>query len=405
MTLSQKFHLQGEVSESEKKKVSKAFDDLFGEANPEDLVFASESEDELREIVELSNKLSSEFDSIIFVGTGASYTIPKMYLDFAASHKTNFYYLRNFDVQQLNAITTKLDPKKTAAILISKSGQTAEVVVNFLKLHEWIKKHVDEDEIKNHFITITEESPTELFTIAETLGCTNFVHPHVGGRFAVFTVVGLLAASLGGFNIIKLMSSVKKVTDKLIKEKKSLIDSAVFYYANYHEHKHHGMLSYGECFDGFNEWHSQLVFESLGKNNSGVASITSIGAYDQHIKLQYLLDGSKDLFCTLIHVKKFNQDLKIKNHTKIKALNYYQKNTVNEVLNKNKNVVLELLKQSNKSIREVTLNNINEEDIAGLIVRQILELMLLGFLNGINPFGQPAVQNIKSQIEDELKHG
>ena len=402
MSLSQKFHLLEEVSNSVKKQVEKSFDELFSDADSEDLIFASESEKELDDISKLATKIVKDFDNIIFVGTGASYTIPKMYLDFAATTKTNFYFLRNIDSKLINDLVKRLDPERTVAILISKSGETAEVVVNFLKLHEWLKKHLSDKEIKSRFIAITEEKPSELFAIAETIGCKNIVHPNVGGRFSVFTVVGLLAASLAGFDIKKMMSSVKKITHKLIKEKKSLIESVSFYHENFLSGNHHILLSYGEYFEGFNEWHSQLIHESLGKGGKGVISQTAIGAYDQHIRLQYLLDGSDKVFCSLLAIKKIKNDLSIKNQTKIKTLNYYSKNSFHETLIKNCIVVVELIKNSQKPLREVSLSQVNEEDICELIVRQIIELMLLAHLRGINPFGQPAIENIKNRIKEEL---
>lgn len=400
--ISQKFFLKTSIPTNILVKTSKVFNELFEDASENNLLFAAESPEELDTIKQIAKNISQNYENVIFLGTGASYTIPKMIIDLASNSNLNFHFLRNFDEAHINYLMNKLNPKKTFIVAISKSGETIEVLTNFLKIHAWMLKNLKQEQLKERFLVVTEEKASQLFILAENIGCLNINHPNIGGRFAVLTVVGLLPALLVGLDVDKMMAASKRITAEIIQEKDSLIQAAAYNHFFSEKDFSSVLLSYGENFNGFNEWHKQLIAESLGKDNKGMIPLTSLGSYDQHIQLQLFLDGSKSLYFTILS-KKPSGESEIKNKTGVRDLNYLTGLTFSEMLAKNMWVVIDLLKSKNKNIRYLELNAISEDTIVELVVRQLLELMLLAKLRGVNPFGQPAVDGIKSKIKSVLK--
>lgn len=403
MSLTQRLYLQEEIPASVKKTVAKVIDDLFEGMKDHNLPFTAESDDELEGLQKLARKILAKFNNIIFVGTGASYTIPKMIIDFFDKNQKNFFFIRNLSAHQINNITSKLHPQETLVIAISKSGESIEVITNFLKLHEWFNSHLEPQAISEHFLTISEEKFSPLFCLSEKIKCQNINHPNVGGRFSVFTVVGLLPALLVGLEINKIMHFIKEKTALIIKEKKQLIEGISYNYYFSNKGLSSALLSYGEYFNGYNDWYKQLIAESLGKQNKGIIPITAIGAYDQHVQLQLFIDGIKDMYFTIISFDQISEDTAVKNYTGLETINYLVGKSFNHILSKNRLVVESLLKKKNKNLRIITIDNLSEESITELIILQIIELMVYARLIGVNPFGQPAVENIKLKIEEAVK--
>ncbi len=403
MSLELDFHGSGMKKNSSAKYIESCFSDLFSDAASEDLLISSENPDEISLLKNVSKKIQENFDNIILVGTGASYTIPKMMIDFGNRYQKNFIFLRNYDAESLNHIKNHLNPRKTAIISISKSGESLEIICNTLNLYDWLSSKVKD--AAEHFYVITEEKPSKLFIFAESVQCTNLVHANVGGRFSVFTKVGLLPAMLAGFNVDLLLDEAKTALQSLIKTKKEdLIKAVTYQYDNLKRQNNIVLLSYGEKFCGFNQWVKQLNSESLGKDNKGFLTIDSIGSYDQHIQLQLFLDGNEKLFYKLVSASPTKNDIQISGNMQIPDIDAINKMTFSEHLNKNKELILTLLNENKKEILEYKLTEFNEKNISELITQHIMEIMLLGRALEINPFGQPAVENIKQKLEESVKN-
>lgn len=403
--ISQRFFLADEISQQDKAAVSRVFDELFNDAEESDLLFSSGTKEDISKIKKITTKIKTNYSDIIFIGTGASYTIPKMVINFAQYRaRVNFHFLRNFDSDHLLHLTNKLNPEKTFIISISKSGNSAEVLINLLKLYEWLEGKLTRAKIKEHFLIITEEKFTPLFEISQKLGCELIVHPNVGGRFAVFTAIGLLPAALIDFDINKIVSYSKECLKHTIKNKDWIIEAVTYNYSLSKHYINSVLLSYGENLIGLNEWHKQLIAESLGKKNCGIVPIVAIGTFDQHVQLQLFLDGSKDLYFTVCGIKNACKDLKIHNKLGISSLDYFENKSIFDILNMNMELILDKLKLAKKNIRIIEISKVCEESLVEIVVTEFIELMVIAKLKNINPFNQPAIEDIKHRIKEIIQN-
>ena len=285
----------------------------------------------------------------------------------------------------------KKDNKRFINIIISKSGNTTETILNTNIL---IKK-------KDKNIFITEDKPSYLNLLASKLRADIIHHnDFIGGRYSVLSEVGMLPAELMGLNPKKF-----KQLNFLIKKKgfiNSLISSvsATLYFIQ--KKKYNSIIiNYDEKSENLFKWYQQLVAESLGKKNSGILPVVSIMPRDTHSVMQLYLDGFKNNFFTFFHVNDSKFD-KIKNLNILSQQNYLKNKNSSSILYAQKKATENVFMNKNIPFRSFEVKKRDEKTLGELFCFFILETILIGKALNINPYDQPAVELIKKETKKLL---
>jgi len=300
--------------------------------------------------------------------------------------KKNFTFINNLNSKLKNS-EKKI---KATNIIISKSGNTLETIVNSNRLI---------NNSKNIFIT--ENKKSYLYNLAHELKAEIVEHKnYIGGRYSVLSEVGMLPAEIMGLNEKKfkrfnylinnkifLHELIKNVSAilKLVKEKK--FNSIILNYDN----KSENLL----------KWYQQLVAESLGKKSKGILPVISTMPKDNHSLLQLYLDGTKNNFFTFFSVVDRKSDL-INNKFLQKTHNYLKNKSFSKILYAQKSATEKVFLKKKLQFRSFEVKIRNEETLGELFCFFILETILLGRALKINPFDQPSVELIKKETKKIL---
>ena len=285
----------------------------------------------------------------------------------------------------------KKDMKKFTNIVISKSGNTTETIVNANIL---IKK-------KDKNIFITEDKPSYLNLLAKKLRADIIHHNNfIGGRYSVLSEVGMLPAELMGLSPKKF-----KQLNFLIKKKNfinSLISSVSSTLYFMQKRKYNSIIiNYDEKSENLFKWYQQLVAESLGKKNIGILPIVSIMPRDNHSVMQLYLDGFKNNFFTFFYVYDSKFD-KIRNSKILFQQDYLKNKNSSSILYAQKKATENVFINKNIPFRSFEVKKRDEKTLGELFCFFILETILIGKALNLNPYNQPAVELIKKETKKLL---
>ena len=334
---------------------------------------------------EFKFKKFKKFKTILIIGMGGSILGAKAIYDFL-KHKTkkNFIFIDNLDENYLKSIKKNNNLSKSLFIIISKSGNTIETISNTYFFKSFLKS-------KNTII-LTENKNSFLRNLAKEKKFNFLEHKKfIGGRYSVLSEVGMLPAYLMGFKV----ENFKKNLSKFIYNKKIILSSANL--INKLKIKNAKILvffNYVPELNNFLYWSQQLFAESLGKNKKGFIPVISNAPKDHHSLLQLYLDGPKDkVFYIFSSSKRGN--LKTKSDFFNDNVQYLRKKKYNDIKNSQKNAFLRVLKNKKIPFREINIQKFNEDTIGKLFLQFIMETIFLGKLINVNPFDQPAVEEVK----------
>ena len=284
------------------------------------------------------------------------------------------------------------DTKKSYTnIIVSKSGNTIETIINSNIL---IKK-------KDENIFITENKNNYLNVLAQKLKSEVIHHNNfIGGRYSVLSEVGMLPAELMGLKINKF-----KQLNSLIKNKYFLnkLTSNVCSILHFIKKKKFNsiIINYDEKSENFFKWYQQLVAESLGKKNKGLLPIISNMPKDNHSVMQLYLDGFKNNFFTFFYVKE-NESEKINNFKLLSQYNYLKNKNLNNIIYAQKKATEKIFNKKKIPFRSFEIKRRDENVLGELFSFFILETILLGRVMKLNPFDQPEVELIKKETKKIL---
>jgi len=283
------------------------------------------------------------------------------------------------------------DKKKYTNLIVSKSGNTIETIVN---ANIFIKK-------KDRNIFITENKNSYLLNLAKKLKSDIIHHNnYIGGRYSVLSEVGMLPAELMG-----LKASNFRQLNNLIKNKRfinSLISnvSSTLYFIK--KKKFNSVIiNYDERSENLFNWYQQLIAESLGKKKKGLLPIISNMPKDNHSTMQLYLDGFKNNFFTFFYVNEKNSE-KIKNNTILPSQYYLKNKNLSQVTLAQKKATENVFKNKNIPFRSFEINKRDEKTLGELFCFFILETILIGQSMNLNPYDQPAVELIKLETKKLL---
>jgi glucose-6-phosphate isomerase len=383
---------------------------------------AGDNPELVNSIKEYCETVKGKFENLVVLGIGGSAlggiavseAILKPYWNTLSREQRNGYprifFLDNIDPDQVSGLLESIDISKTLVNVISKSGTTAETMSQYMIFHEKLKEALGEN-YKDNIVVTTDQKSGVLRKIVTDEGFKSFPVPDdVGGRFSVFSAVGLLPLAIVGINIEKMLEGVRAITPEL--KNPNIFTNIAAQNALIHvllDQKKNKTISvcmpYSSRLRYVSDWYVQLWAESLGKENNtkgervntGQTPVKAVGATDQHSQIQLYNEGPNNKVITFIRVGKFNNEMKIPASFKgVPELAYMAGKTMNELINAEADATTITLSGYNRPNVTVTIPEVNEFYLAQLLFMFEVQTAIAGKLYNINAFDQPGVEQAKN---------
>lgn len=359
--------------------------------------------------------LREKIQVLVVIGIGGSYLGARAIIEALSSpfsafntdtkHPVVLYAGQNISQDYLAELIKLLDKKEYAIVVISKSGTTIEPAIAFRLIKNHIVKKYGLQEANSRIIVITDGSKGALKSISDKYGYKTYAIPDdLGGRYSVFTPVGLLPVAIAGYDIRELIQGATEMR-KVCIETSSISDNpAACYVAIRNSLYRMGsqieiLVNYEPSMHYFTEWWKQLFGESEGKENEGIfpAGVDFTG--DLHSMGQYIQQGQRMLFETVIHIQKSKHLLSVpSDEADLDGLNYLAGKTLHQI---NDMAALgTTLAHIDGEVPnlDIFLPAIDERSLGELIYFFEFACGLSGYLLGINPFNQPGVEAYKNNM-------
>jgi len=375
---------------------------------------SSISKNEISKIKSSANKIGSIADYVIVTGIGGSYLGTRAIIDAMSNsfdllikNRKNpviLYAGQNISEDYLYELLDFVKNKSFAVIVVSKSGTTTEPAIAFRLLKELLENKYDKEEVKNRIIAITDEFKGALLTLSKRNGYETFAIPDdIGGRYSVLTAVGLLPIAIAGVDIEKLIEGAKIMEENLKNENYENNPAAIYAAVRnilYRKGKSIELLvNYNPKLHYLAEWWKQLFGESEGKSLQGIFPATVDFTTDLHSLGQWIQEGERTVFETVISIEKPNHTVIIpKDNDDLDQLNYIAEKRVDEI---NKMAELgTLIAHVDGGVPniKITIPELNEFYLGQLIYFFEKACGISGYMQGINPFDQPGVEAYKKNM-------
>ncbi len=354
---------------------------------------------------DVKNYISSvnNFKNFVQIGIGGSALgatssiefLNGIYFNYTKDKK--YFVLDNIDPQRLKFVLS-LNPHETLFHIVSKSGSTTETIVQFAIIYESLKKTL-KDNIHNHFVFTTSQHGF-LYEFAKEHNIKTFFIPDdTGGRFSVFTSVGLIPIAFFGNDIETFIEGAKTAVRSYRNGWNFPNDFTKFTLGEYKKGKNIlVMFAYKDSLYGIVDWFRQLWAESLGKQEKGQTVIKALGTTDQHSQLQLYSDGKKDkviIFLDTVADSDFIVD-------EIKGFSYLKNKKVTEIMSTQKKATFKALTEKNVPCGDVFLKEKNEFSLGALYMSLMIATAKAGEILEIDPFNQPGVEKAKQYTKQLL---
>jgi glucose-6-phosphate isomerase len=301
--------------------------------------------------------------------------------------------------------------------VVTKSGGTAETLANFLVFRDKLHKRLGKGNISEHFFVTTDPESGTLRKIALEEKYPILTIPKgVGGRFSVFTPVGLLPSAVSGIDIHALLAGARQM-DQLcqvdnIWQNPAFLKGILDYVADIAmSRKIQVLIPYSHCLRDVADWFRQLWAESLGKRFNldgqeifaGTTPVKALGVTDQHSQLQLYLEGPNDKIFTFLSIEEHAHQIQIpKDFTDKEGISYLGGHTINKLFEAEKLATQLALFKAGRMTSAITLDRITPFTLGQLLYFFEMETVFAGFLYRINPFDQPGVEEGKRATYDMM---
>ena len=369
--------------------------------------------EEFARVQKAAEKIKSDSDILVVIGIGGSYLGARAVIELLRSPFYNnlkkdtpdiYFVGNNLNPTYLNEILSICEGKDLSVNIISKSGTTTEPALAFRVFRELLEKKYGKEGARGRIYATTDKARGTLKELADKEGYESFVIPDdVGGRFSVLTPVGLLPIAVSGCDIQALMDGAKEAQEALSSPELSQNDC--YRYAAYRnilraKGKSVEMLvCYDPAFTMMNEWFKQLFGESEGKDQKGIYPSSAIFSTDLHSLGQFIQDGSRMMFETVVDIKQPKQDFFVKDDPEnLDGLNFLS-NQEMSVINRRAlegTVIAHTEGGTPNMILEMPA--VNEHELGYLIYFFEKACAISGYLLGVNPFDQPGVESYKRNM-------
>ena len=338
----------------------------------------------------------SKFKNIVIIGMGGSILGTKSIYSFLKKKvKKEVFFFDNLDENLHSQFNKVKILKNSCFVIVSKSGNTLETIAN---LSTFFSRTL----LKDKLIFITEMKDSVLNGLASKFNAEIIEHKDfISGRYSVLSEVGMFPAALMGLNINKF-----KNLKKLIKSKNfvsSLIQNVAYIYTlNTIGKKNSVILNYDSDLNDLGHWYQQLVAESLGKKGKGITPSISTTPKDHHSVLQLYLDGPMDKFFTFFSSPHEAKKHKVSGKIIPNSMKFLKNKKLGYIINAQCKATKNIFKLKNIPFRHFMFNKSNEEELGVIFTFFVLETILLARLMNINPFDQPAVEQVKIETNKIL---
>ena len=342
-------------------------------------------------------KKMSNFKSLAILGMGGSILGTEAIYQFLEKKiKKKVVFFNDLNEEKIVNFKKTNKFNKVLFVVVSKSGNTLETLSNFIALNI-IKKH------SKNIIIISEKKNNILRSLVKSYNLFYIEHKdYVGGRYSVLSEVGLVPAYLMGLDIKKLRSNLTRylnTREKVLLKKLSLKLTNLLLNKKY---SNIIFLNYSPRLEKFLFWAQQLLAESLGKKGLGFLPVVSNAPKDHHSLLQLYLDVPKNKFFYIFSCVEKPQKL-INSKKLLNELKYLDKKSLNKVKNSQREALIKTFKKNKIQYEEFIIKKIDEKTLGKLFSLFILKTAIVGKLSNINPFDQPAVEQVKIFTKQILK--
>lgn len=379
------------------------------------------NEETLWYVKEYAAMVQGRFDNILVLGIGGSAlgglavteALLKPFWNLLSPEQREglprIFFLDNIDPDYMVGLLNVLDLKKTLVNVITKSGSTAETMSQFMIVKNILEQELG-DNYRYNIVATTDKKTGILRQIAEQEGYKTFVVPDdVGGRFSVFSAVGLLPFALVGIDIDEIVNGIKdmdlalKNTD--IKENIAAQNALIHYLLDTKKGKNLSvMMPYSSKLKYVSDWYVQLWAESLGKNKDkegndvcvGPTPIKALGATDQHSQIQLYNEGPNNKVINFIRVKNFDNTLEIPNIFEYTGIGYLGGKTINQLINAEADSTRVSLADYKRPTVSIYLDKVDGYNVAQLLYMLEVQTAIAGELYNIDTFNQPGVEQAKN---------
>ncbi len=379
------------------------------------------NEETLWYVKEYAAMVQGRFDNILVLGIGGSAlgglavteALLKPFWNLLSPEQREglprIFFLDNIDPDYMVGLLNVLDLKKTLVNVITKSGSTAETMSQFMIVKNILEQELG-DNYRYNIVATTDKKTGILRQIAEQEGYKTFVVPDdVGGRFSVFSAVGLLPFALVGIDIDEIVNGIKdmdlalKNTD--IKENIAAQNALIHYLLDTKKGKNLSvMMPYSSKLKYVSDWYVQLWAESLGKNKDkegndvcvGPTPIKALGATDQHSQIQLYNEGPNNKVINFIRVKNFDNTLEIPNIFEYTGIGYLGGKTINQLINAEADSTRVSLADYKRPTISIYLDKVDGYNVAQLLYMLEIQTAIAGELYNIDTFNQPGVEQAKN---------
>ncbi len=371
--------------------------------------------EDYKEINRVAKNIRAHADTVVIVGIGGSYLGAKAIIsaledDFGKRKPEILYAGFNLDGEYHKQLLEYLNDKNYAIVVISKSGTTTEPALAFRLLKKHIENKFGKNKASHRIIAITDKNKGALKQLSLKEGYQTFVIPDdVGGRFSVLSPVGLLPVAIAGYDIEKILQGAKDI-DKITSATTGFGSNDLIQYAAirnllYAQGKKIEILtSYHPGLFYFIEWWKQLFGESEGKNGKGIFPAGVINTTDLHSLGQYIQEGERFLFETVLSVNQAKVQLIVpEDKENLDNLNYLAGKDFFEINRKAQEGTIMAHRTGGVPVLELEIGKIDEYYLGQLIFFFEKSCALSGYMLGVNPFDQPGVEAYKKNMFILLK--
>ena len=371
---------------------------------------------EFKRIEKAAKKVQRDSDVFLVIGIGGSYLGARAVIEAMNSNFANavpdekskypkvIFAGNNLNPDYINDIIEFIGDRDLSINVISKSGTTTEPAIAFRIFREFLENKYGIDEARSRIYVTTDKKKGALKQLADKEGYEEFVIPdNVGGRYSVLTAVGLLPIAVAGIDIDKLMQGALSAQNKYAEENLKYNDCYKYAVARnilYENKKDIELLvDYEPKLHYFIEWWKQLYGESEGKEEKGIFPAGAEFTTDLHSLGQYVQEGRRNLFETVINIKNSDSDLKI-NHDEddLDCLNYLENKSLDYINKKAMEGTIQAHVDGDVPNILVNMEKLDAETLGQLIYFFELACAMSGKILGVDPFNQPGVEKYKTNM-------
>ena len=369
--------------------------------------------EEFARIKAAAERIKKNSEVLIVIGIGGSYLGARAAIEALKSNLYNslkkdtpdIYFIGNtISPTYLNEVISLVDGRDFSVNVISKSGTTTEPALAFRVFRELLEERYGEEGAKERIYATTDKARGTLKELSDVKGYETFVIPDdVGGRFSVLTAVGLLPIAAAGCDIDALMAGAAKAADAFcdpdVNKNECYKYAALRNILNRKGKSVEMLVSYEPSFAMMNEWFKQLFGESEGKDGKGLFPTSAIFSTDLHSLGQFIQDGSKILFETVVNFGKAQKDFFLKDDpTNGDGLNFLSNQNMSVVNRKAYEGTVIAHSEGGTPNIVLEVPELNEEELGYMIYFFEKACAISGYMLGVNPFDQPGVESYKKNM-------